>query len=323
MKKIICWSFLFCILFCACGKDRGSSSSSYFSSCGYAATEEVKVQEASYDEVAVTVEEPQDNILYGTHEEDLAGDISASAITEGNNKFVSSFIKKEDTSSTKKKIIKDGSLTIKTNDIEVAKKRIDKLVKSVDGYYSFEHLYKYDDRVSYTLAIRVPANNFEKLFSSVEKGSDEVERKSIDTRDVTEEYIDVTARLANKREYLKQYIVLLSRANSVKDILEIKENIRKLQEEIESAEGRLRFLNHNITFSFLAIELYQQVDYVYKPKPKDSFFERVKSSVSTGWDMIVNFVLFLISIWSVLLVLILAFFFIRRKIKKRKQRKNS
>ena len=313
MKKIICWSFLFCILLYACGNGRGGSSSSgYVAGYGYAAEEIYAAADEDVilqEEAMITTEQPKD-VQYAP---------PRSNRTHSDEEAIHSF----QTALAEKKIIKDGDLTIQTNDIEVAKKRIDKLVESVNGYYERENLHKYDYRVSYNLSIRVPANNFEKLLSSVETGNDEVENKNIRTRDVTEEYFDVSTRLATKRDYLKQYTVLLSRTNSVKDILEIKENIRNLQEEIESAEGRLRYLNDQVTFSTLTVELYQKIDYVYKPKPKDSFFERVKSGVSTGWDMIVNFVLFLISIWSVLLVLILAFFFIRRKIKKRKQRKNS
>jgi len=218
----------------------------------------------------------------------------------------------------KKKIIKDGDITIQVHDIVTSKDGIDNLVKSVNAYYERENLKKTDYKISYDLKIRVPAGNFEKLVSSVEQGKDEVKSKNIRTRDVTEEFLDISTRLASKRDYLKQYTVLLAKATTIKDILEIKENIRKLQEEIESAEGRLRYLNDQVTFSTLTVELYQKIDYVYKSEPKDSFIERVKSGLNTGWSIIVETVLFLVNIWSVLLILTPLFFFIWRKIKKRK-----
>ena len=222
----------------------------------------------------------------------------------------------------KKKIIKDGDIRIQTKNIENAKRGFDSLVKGLNAYYEKENLNKYDYRISYYLKIRVPAENFERMVSLIDEEKDEIESKNIRVRDVTEEYADITARLASKKDYLKQYTVLLSRANSIKDILEIKENIRNLQEEIESAEGRLRYLNDQITFSTLEVNLHQKLDYVYKSTPKDSFIERVKSSLSMGWTVIVETFYFLLSIWWLFIILIAAFFFIKRKMKKRKAKKS-
>ena len=222
----------------------------------------------------------------------------------------------------KKKIIKDGDISIQSKNISFSKEGLDNLVKSLNAYYEKENLEKTDFLISYDLIIRVPANNFEKLVSTVEQSKDEIKSKNIRARDVTEEFVDIKIRLDSKREYLKQYTALLSRANTIKDILEIKENIRILHEEIERAEGRLRFLNDQVAFSTLKVELFQKTDYVYKPEPQDSFIERVKSGLNTGWKIIVETTLFLLNIWSVVLLLIAVFFFVRRRMKKQKAETN-
>jgi len=251
------------------------------------------------------------------------GSSDMSKLKEEDNTMVNSSKSTDKSTSIQKKIIKDGDITIKTSDIAVTKQVIDSLVKRLNAYYERENFDKYPQRMEYNLKIRVPAANFEKLVSSVEQGKDKVERKNIRARDVTEEFVDLTIRLTTKREYLKQYTVLLSRAAKIADILEIQEKIRNLQEEIESAEGRLRYLNDQVTFSTLEVELYQKIDYVYEPAQKDSFIERIKSGLNTGWEIVKSFVIFLTNIWSVLVILIAAFFFIRWRIKKRKARKNS
>jgi len=225
-------------------------------------------------------------------------------------------------SSIEKKIIKDGDISIKTNDIAVAKQRIDNLVKNLNAYYEQENLRNRYNEISYDLTIRVPAENFEKLLSSIEQSKDEIKSKNIRTRDVTEEFVDLSTRLSSKKDYLKQYTVLLSKATKIKEILEIQEKIRNLQEEIESTEGRLRYLNDQVTFSTLSINLYKEIEYVYKPAQKDRFTERAKSGLGTGWDIIVGIVVFLINIWSVLLLLILGFFFVRWRVRKRKGKRN-
>lgn len=222
----------------------------------------------------------------------------------------------------KKKIIKDGSITIKTNDISESKKGIDTLLKKLNGYYETEDLENNDNTISYNFKIRIPANNFEQLISNLENGKDEIESKSIQARDVTEEYVDIESRLTNKREYLKRYKDLLFKASTVKDILAIEEQVRVLQEEIESKEGRLKYLNDQIAFSTLELNLYKEKDFIYKPQQQDKFWERIKKSLSNGWTSIIDFVLWSITIWPLIILTIVVIISIRRINKKRKCRKS-
>ncbi|MCV9933308.1 DUF4349 domain-containing protein [Flavobacterium sp. LS1R47] len=220
----------------------------------------------------------------------------------------------------KKKIIKDGNISVKTNDIAVSKKNIDELLKKLNAYYETEDLQNNDQAISYNLKIRVPADNFEKLISSIENGKDELTSKSIQARDVTEEFVDITTRLANKRDYLKRYKELLSKASTVKDILAIEENIRVIEEEIESKEGRLKYLSDQVSFSTLALNLYKEKEYVYKPQAQDKFSERIKNSISEGWTSIVDFLLWTIAIWP-FIILITGIVYIVRKIRRKRKNK--
>lgn len=222
---------------------------------------------------------------------------------------------------SKKKIIKDGNISVKTNDINASKKGIDDLLKKLNAYYESEDLQNNDQTISYDLKIRVPADNFEKLISSIESGKDEIRSKSIQARDVTEEYVDIETRLTNKREYLKRYKELLSKASTVKDIIAIEENIRTLLEEIESKEGRLKYLSDQVSFSTLDINLYKEKEFIYKPQPQDKFSERVKKSLSNGWTSVVDIVLWTITVWPLILLTLVVIFIIRRVIKKHKSRR--
>jgi Rad3-related DNA helicase len=312
MKNIICSLCVLSIVFYACGRQYESledcvvlSNIGYGSGSGGGAGK--GMSNCKYEQAVEACDEE-----YIVQEDVM--EIYNSAFNSSKNA--------EKFTSVEKKIIKDGDIIIQTNDIEIAKQRIDSLVKNLNAYYEREDLRKGPARIIYDLIIRVPADNFEKLFSSIEQGKDEVKNKSIRVRDVTEEYVDLTARLTSKRDYLKQYTVLLSKATKISEILEIQEKIRNLREEIESAEGRLRYLSDQVTFSTLNVSLEKEVEYVYKPAQKDHFTERVKSGLNTGWDIIVGIIVFLINIWSVLLLFTLVFFSIRWRIKKRKARKS-
>lgn len=221
-------------------------------------------------------------------------------------------------STKQKKIIKDGDFTVKTEQINISKKGIDHLLKKLSAYYETEDLQNSEEAISYNLKIRVPSANFEKLVSALESGKDEIERKNIQARDVTEEYVDIESRLSNKRDYLKRYKELLSRAQTVKDMLAVEEIIRNLQEEIESKEGRLKYLSDQVAFSTLNIHLYQQKEPT--DKNEGSFLTKTSTSFKHGWTSIVDFMLWGIGIWPYLVIAAAVFFIARRMIKNRKHK---
>lgn len=197
----------------------------------------------------------------------------------------------------KKKIIKDGRLGLRVSKLEDTKFRIDTLIKNHGGYYANESFNNSDWESSFTLKIRIPSANFEKFISDIETGDGEILYKEIDARDVTDQFIDLETRLENKRNYLIRYNDLLKKANSVKEILEIEEKIRGLEEEIESTTGRLKYLSDLVDYSTLDLTISKQKDFKYNPAKRDKFSERLKQSLSKGWFGFVDFLLYIIKIW--------------------------
>ena len=215
-----------------------------------------------------------------------------------------------------KMIIKNGNLSIKSKQIDSSKKYLDVLLKKHQAYYESENISNESDKISYTLRIRVPAINFEQFVTGIENGKDEIISKSIQADNVTEEFVDIETRLKNKRNFLKRYNELLTKANTIKDIMAIEENIRILQEEIESKEGRLKYLSHQVGYSTLEINLFQQKDFIFKPDEQDSFFERVKNSISKGWVFIIDLLIFVIRLWPIAILAGIIFFIVKKLSKK-------
>ncbi len=218
----------------------------------------------------------------------------------------------------KKKIIKDGRLGLRVSDLEDSKLRIDSLIKYYDGYYANESFNNSDRESSYYLKIRIPGVNFGKFISDIESGDGEILYKEIDARDVTDQFIDLETRLENKRNYLIRYNDLLKKANSVKEILEIEEKIRGLEEEIESTTGRLRYLSDLVDYSTLDLTISKQTDFKYNPAKRDKFSERLKQSLSKGWFGMTDFLLFIVKIWPFWIIVILVLYF-RKKYKRSSQ----
>jgi hypothetical protein len=220
-----------------------------------------------------------------------------------------------------KKIIKDGRLGLLVTDLQATKHQVDTLVKSLGGYYANENLKNNNNDSGYELTIRIPIANFEKFVGSTESGNCKVLYKEISARDVTEEFVDLETRLASKRVALTRYNEIMKKANVMKDIVEIEEAIRNLQEEIESSEGRLRYLNDCVNYSTLTLTISTEKDFAYKPTKRDNFWEKFKESVTEGWFGLVDFILELFGMWPYLFLIVPVCIFIRTWIKRRKARK--
>lgn len=200
-----------------------------------------------------------------------------------------------------KKIIKNGEMGISVSDIEKAKNEINSLLSKSKAYLLSENYSNTDTSESLSLVIRVPNQNFEALINSFATGIGEVIGKSIRAEDVTEEYTDVSIKLENKRIYLEKYRDMLKSAKTTKDMLEIQENIRALEDEIDVAEGRLRYIDDRVNYSTLTLDL-------YKEKVRSSatsnigFGSRFGDSIAGGWNSFVSFLLGLVSFWPFLIL---------------------
>lgn len=220
----------------------------------------------------------------------------------------------------KKMIIRDGRMNLKVTDLAKSKQRTDELVKAHGGYYASESLSKTDYESVYTLRIRIPANRFDPFISSLETGEGEITFREIDARDVTDQFVDLETRLTNKKNYLLRYQELLKKAGSIKEILDIEEKIRGLEEEIESTTGRLKLLSDQVQYSTLDLTISQRHAFKYTPDRRAGFTEKLKQAVTGGWFGLVDLILFLIRIWPFWIILT-GFLFVWRRFRIRKNKK--
>jgi len=214
-----------------------------------------------------------------------------------------------------RKLIRNGHLEFKTDDVKKAKAEIEKISKELKGYISDETENNYDARVQYNQTIRVPADQFDALIASIEKLADKVDNKGINTQDVTEEFIDVEARLKTKKELETRYSEILKQAKTVTEILEVESQLANVRAEIESMTGKLNYLKNQVSFSTLAVSYYQVngTDFGFASK----FFQSLKD----GWDNLLAFLIGLVSLWPFVLgIAAIIFWWIKKR--KRTQQKS-
>lgn len=209
------------------------------------------------------------------------------------------------------KIIKDGKLSVEVDDLKKTKTAIDSILKTFQAYYENENYTAGKYRSNYQLNIRVPAQNFESLLRAIEIGDGKILAKNISARDVTEQYVDIAIRLENNRTYLGRYRTLLNKANSIKDILEIQEKMRRIEEEIDARTGRLKYMDDQVRFSTLRLELFQEHEVAVTRKARN-FGKQLADSFKDGIDGFLDFSLFLVGIWPFILLFGLVWYFRKR-----------
>jgi hypothetical protein len=206
-----------------------------------------------------------------------------------------------------RKLIKNGALSFETSNIDETKKQIENLCRELGGYISTENRHSYTNKLQYDQVLRLPADKFDSFIEKLEAKSYKIEDKSINTQDVTEEFIDVEARLKTKRDLELRYRELLKFAKTVEEMLSIENEIEKVRSNIESMEGRLTYLKNQVSFSTMNLSYYEITGHDF------GFGSKLASSIRTGWDNLLLVVVALVNVWPFLLLLSVAWALFRRK----------
>jgi len=199
-------------------------------------------------------------------------------------------------------------MEIEVENLDSSKNYLDSIVEQNKAYYEKETLLNSDYTQKYSLKLRIPSSNFKALISGLEQGDGKILMKNITAKDVSEEYLDLEIRLENNKAYLKRYKELLSKANSIKDILEIQERIRKIELLIDSNLGRIRFLSDRVEYSTLNVELTTKPEEYIAVAPP-SFITKILDAFKSGFSGLLYFILILANLWPIVIGIILIWMF--------------
>ena len=108
-----------------------------------------------------------------------------------------------------------------------------------------------------SLKLRIPSQTFTNAIGALETLG-EVESRSVENEDVTEQYVDVEARLKNKIVLRDRLRKLLDQATEVKDILAIETELNRVQGDVDSMEARIKALKGRVDFAVLDLYLRQK-----------------------------------------------------------------
>lgn len=214
-----------------------------------------------------------------------------------------------------RKIIKEGEISFETASINETESLITKTVESLNGYISKDNAVNYPDKIEHRIVIRVPSDKFDLLLKKLSESVDKFDSKNIDVLDVTEEYIDIDTRIKTKKELENRYKELLKQTNKVDEILNIEKEIGQLRTEIESVEGRMKYLQDRISYSTLTATYYQKTTSAFR------FATKFGQAIKSGWDGFLWFLIGLTHLWTFIIIGVVVLYFVIRQ--QRKKKKNA
>lgn len=197
---------------------------------------------------------------------------------------------------TARRVIREGELRFETTDQAATRQTILRFVTSHQGYLADDREQRNDAVLEQTMIIRVPSAEFDGLLEDVSRGVSHFDQREVRAIDVTDEFVDVEARVKTKKETESRYRELLQQANSIEEILKIEEQIGKLREDIESTEGRLRLLKDRESYSTLTVAFYESSAHTA------GFWVRVNTNFIIGWQAMVEFTIATVTLWPLLLL---------------------
>jgi hypothetical protein len=261
-------------------------------------------------------------------------DSAGSRSGEQANLYNSENDKSERTESSAKTIKVQNQMVIYQADLQLRVKKFDQTVRALEekvikygGYISESNVSREgSEQVSGSIKIRIPQKHFQTFLHDAESQAAEVLQRSITGQDVTEEYVDLGSSLKSKKVVEERLTTFMKSAVKTEDLLKISADLAVVQEEIETIEGKMKFLENQTSLSTINITLYEKSVVIPTiDKDKLNTWEKTKKQFMKSINMLLvglsGLVVFIVGNLPVLAILIIIGFFLLYYLKKRKSRR--
>lgn len=217
-----------------------------------------------------------------------------------------------------KKIIKTANITLELKDYAAYNNNMHTKLRGYGAYIAQETQNQTYDQITNDIVIKVPVERFDDVVNSLNGEGIKIVQKNITSEDVTGEVVDTKARLEAKKQVRDRYLDLLKQAKSMKDILDVQEQINGIQEDIESATGRVDYLVHSAAYSTINVKYYQFLNGVTAKDIEPTFIAKIGNAFKTGGEIITNIVLFFVSIWPLSIAGVVLVIYFKKMSRKKK-----
>lgn len=192
-------------------------------------------------------------------------------------------------------VVQESSLSLVVSNVRDANDKILDKAKEVGGYMVSSSLSRPEDAPYASTVVRVPADKLKETLEYFRKLAIKVSSENLWGQDVTDEYVDIEARLETLNKTKSKFEEILSSAVKIPDLLEVNREIISLQDQIDSYKGRQKYLEQ--TAKLARISLYLSTDEMALPytpakafRPSVIFKEAVRSLIGTYQSVVTKII---------------------------------
>lgn len=196
------------------------------------------------------------------------------------------------------KIIRTADITIEVSDVRSTVAGIGDLAENAKGLVQTSSVSVQNrDHYSGFVTIRIPERSFDQVITDIQKFGTVV-KQNIKGEDVTEEYIDIAAQKSALQNQLLQYNRIMEKANNVTEILDVQQEIERVQVSLDRIEGKIRYLDNRISLSTISVT-------VKEPETVSTSGQSITSIISEGLSGFIGTVIWLFVLLLTLLPILI------------------
>ncbi|MBQ9490468.1 MAG: DUF4349 domain-containing protein [Lachnospiraceae bacterium] len=231
------------------------------------------------------------------------------------------------TSASKRKLIKNVSMSVETQEYETLMTNLETRVKELGGYIQNLESYNgsnYNDNYNYksgtfakrnaSIVIRIPQQKLDDFVSTVSELSNVINRRE-SVEDVTLQYVDVKSHKESLQVEQARLLELLERAENLEDIITLENRLTSVRYQIESMESTLRTYDDLVDYSTVNLQITEVEVYTPVEEKQETNWERMTNgfveSLIDVRDGFINFGIWFVVhipyllIWAVVITVIL------------------
>jgi hypothetical protein len=211
--------------------------------------------------------------------------------------------KAPDLSVDQRAIIYTGSITIRVEDVNKAAAQATAIVAGAGGFVGGDKRNTSDDSSDATMELRVPAAKFQSVVDQLAKALGTEEQRGISTEDVTEQTVDLDARIAVQQARVDTGRRLLSQAKTLTDLVMLEKEVATRESDLASLQAKKRRLADLTALSTITVVLLDpEADAVQKDDGAPGFL----AGLNGGWKALVASLTVLLTVLGAVLPWLIA-----------------
>lgn len=167
-------------------------------------------------------------------------------------------------------VIQNSYMSLLVKDVIDIRKKIIEYSTSVGGYMVNAETSNPQDAPSATVTVRVPSAELDRSLETFRSWGIKVVSENIQGTDVTDQYVDIDARIATLEKTKATMEALLSRAEQIADLTNITREVINIQSQIDALTGSQKSLAENAKLA--KVTLFLSTDEIALPyAPSETF----------------------------------------------------